>query len=712
MSYRKYDGSAAVQTTAPVSDKFGTDLVETLTGTSAHESLWLGERDTGVGGAGDDTYYLQGHNTTLVEAAGAGVDKIVAWSNVDLSKYSNIENVSVGNDGTYAAGNAFDNVVEGQAGAQQLYGGKGQDVLVGGAGRDVFVVVKGEDNDVIQDFSVADDKLRLKAGLTSFDQVKARMTQDGADVKLDLGDGDGLIFRNITIDQFQASNFQLELNHATLGAQTFGDDFSGPLSLWDAQSNPTGTWRPDFGYQGEQGTGSYTLMSNNEKQIYTSPYFRGHNGDFSESPFVTNPDGTLSIVARPSANGEIFGYGYTSGMITTKESFSQTYGYFEMRADIPDAVGAWPAFWLIPADGSWPPELDIMETLTYDPNALWTTEHSGLGEGGHSSNGQLSYVPDTADGMHTYGALWSATEIVWYVDNVEVFRTATPADMNKPMFMIANLALGGWGGAIDGADLPAEFKIDYIRAYSLGGGTGQPLVTPGPVAAPVPAPVGTANPVPVGGVSQTAGDGGQALEGTVGGDTLMGGAGGDSMNGGAGQDFMRGGGGNDVMSGGDAFDDMHGNLGDDVMAGNDGGDWVVGGQGSDRLYGDEGDDVVLGNLGDDVVDGGAGADVVRGGQGDDQLFGWGGDDWLSGDRGSDTISGGSGADTFHSFSEAGVDVVTDFNFAEGDRVSLLAGTQYSYAQVGADVVIDMGAGASLTLQNVQLSGLGEGWIVG
>ena len=90
MSYRKYDGSAAAQTAAPVSDKFGVDAVETLTGTSAHESLWLGQGDTGAGGAGDDTYYLQGHNTTIVEAANGGVDKIVAWSNVDLSDYANI----------------------------------------------------------------------------------------------------------------------------------------------------------------------------------------------------------------------------------------------------------------------------------------------------------------------------------------------------------------------------------------------------------------------------------------------------------------------------------------------------------------------------------------------------------------------------------------------------------------------------------------------
>ncbi|MCR5880716.1 glycoside hydrolase family 16 protein [Phenylobacterium sp. J367] len=278
--------------------------------------------------------------------------------------------------------------------------------------------------------------------------------------------------------QFTAGNFQLQLDTSTLGAKTFGDEFNGPLSLWDAQSNPTGTWRPDFGYQGEQGVGSYTLVSNNESQIYTSPYFRGHNGDFAESPFVSNADGTLSIWARPSSNSEIFGYDYTSGFISTKETFAQTYGYFEMRADIPDAAGAWPAFWLIPADGSWPPELDVMEALTSDPRGLWTTEHSSVG--GHSANGMLSFVPDSADGFHTYGALWTATEITWYIDGVEVFSRPTPADMHKPMFMIANLALGGWGGAINDAQLPAEFKIDYIRAYALPGAGDPPPADPPP----------------------------------------------------------------------------------------------------------------------------------------------------------------------------------------------------------------------------------------
>lgn len=186
----------------------------------------------------------------------------------------------------------------------------------------------------------------------------------------------------------------------------------------------------------------------------------------------------------------------------------------------------------------------------------------------------------------------------------------------------------------------------------------------------------------------------------------------DTLTGGAGDDIMRGGEGGDVMAGGEGFDDMHGNQGSDTLSGNGGRDWVVGGKDHDRLFGEDGDDIVYGNLGDDTCDGGVGADLVRGGQDNDVVYGGSGDDWLSGDRGADTISGGSGADVFHTFAEAGLDLVLDFNASEGDRVNLLKGTAYTVGQVGSDVVIDMAGGGRMVLQGVQLSSLGEGWIFG
>jgi Ca2+-binding RTX toxin-like protein len=138
----------------------------------------------------------------------------------------------------------------------------------------------------------------------------------------------------------------------------------------------------------------------------------------------------------------------------------------------------------------------------------------------------------------------------------------------------------------------------------------------------------------------------------------------------------------------------------------------VGGKDDDLLFGDDGADIVYGNLGNDTCDGGDGADLIRGGQGNDILTGGAGADWLSGDRGDDTITGGAGADTFHGSQDAGIDRVTDFNYAEGDRVVFDPGTTYTIAQAGADTVITMSPGNQMILVGVQLSSLPSGWILG
>jgi beta-glucanase (GH16 family)/Ca2+-binding RTX toxin-like protein len=562
MSFLKYDGTRAVETIAPASNFFGTEGVDTLTGGAASEGFWGGQGDLMTGGGGDDTYYVKSAADRVIEQTGGGTDKIVAWTSVNLGNFANVENLEVGGDKTYGAGTSGDNIIQGGAGSQQLYGGGGQDVLIGGGGADTFIIVKGQGNDVIQDFTPSDgDTVRLTAGFTTFAQVQSHLAQVGSDVKLDLGGGDGLIFRNLNVSQLTASNFQLQLDTSKLGVETFHDDFNGALSLWDAESNPTGTWRPDFGYQGSQGAGSYTLASNGEQEIYTSPYFRDHNGDFPVNPFTSNADGTLSITAAPSTNSELFGQNYTSGMISTAPSFAQTYGYFEMRAELPSTAGAWPAFWLIPADGSWPPELDVMETLGGDPNTDYTTQHSAVG-GANVAVGSANFIPGTTSGYHTYGVLWTSSTLNWYVDGVEVFHTATPADMNKPMYMIANLALGGWSGAIDNANLPATMKIDYVHAYALADGSSTTVDSPtsglaatatGSAPPPATTPPTTTPPgptTPPGSpptIDPSGATAGAHLTSVMAGDTLTGGAGADTLTASQGADRLSGGAGADLF---------------------------------------------------------------------------------------------------------------------------------------------------------------------
>jgi len=184
----------------------------------------------------------------------------------------------------------------------------------------------------------------------------------------------------------------------------------------------------------------------------------------------------------------------------------------------------------------------------------------------------------------------------------------------------------------------------------------------------------------------------------------------DTLGAVSGSNYLRGNEGRDSILGGSGFDDINGNTGNDTARGAAGNDWVVGGQDNDRLYGDAGNDLVYGNVGNDRGEGGLGADTVRGGQGNDVILGGDGADWLAGDVGSDTLTGGAGADIFHTFGATGLDRITDFNASAGDRVNLLSGTQYTFAQVGADTLINMTGGGQAVLVGVLASSLPAGWI--
>ena len=218
--------------------------------------------------------------------------------------------------------------------------------------------------------------------------------------------------------------------------------------------------------------------------------------------------------------------------------------------------------------------------------------------------------------------------------------------------------------------------------------------------------------VAVGAVIENAmgGSGSDQINGNSAANNIAAGLGADTVDGGAADDYLRGDAGNDSLIGGAGFDDINGNQGDDTARGGEGPDWVVGGQAHDRLFGDAGDDVVYGNLGDDTQDGGDGRDWVRGGQGADSIAGGAGDDWMSGDLGDDTVSGGAGVDIFHTWGAAGLDRVTDFSRAEGDRIQLDAGTVWTLGQTGPDAIISMVGGGQIVLVGVLASGLTGDWI--
>jgi beta-glucanase (GH16 family) len=184
----------------------------------------------------------------------------------------------------------------------------------------------------------------------------------------------------------------------------------------------------------------------------------------------------LSIVASrtPAAlKWLLFNNEYTSGILTTQGSFSQKYGYFEIRSKIPVGTGVWPAFWLLADDGGWPPEIDVMEGRGQRPGDLVMTTHWRIPASGFVESCGFDFsLPDAADNFHDYGVLWTQDRIVYFIDHKPVSEIKTPIGFDDPMYMIVNLAMGSKNfqgvGFVDGESPDTvEFQIDRISAYQI-----------------------------------------------------------------------------------------------------------------------------------------------------------------------------------------------------------------------------------------------------
>ena len=235
---------------------------------------------------------------------------------------------------------------------------------------------------------------------------------------------------------------------------TFDDEFN-TLSL---DNGTTGTWMPSIFYN-PNGSTDPSISSWEVNPLW------GPTSSPEANVYSVN-NGVLSMAIKPtpaSVSAAVNNTPFLAGELTTYHSFSQTYGYFEMNAKLASGAGTISAFWLLPVDGSWPPELDAVEVLGNDPTTLVMTSHSSGATTPHWAT-----IPDPAKAFHTYGVDWQPDKITWYFDGKQMAQQDTPADMNKPMYMLLDTMTGtssSWVGAPN-AGTTTKMEIDYVRAYA------------------------------------------------------------------------------------------------------------------------------------------------------------------------------------------------------------------------------------------------------
>jgi serralysin len=173
--------------------------------------------------------------------------------------------------------------------------------------------------------------------------------------------------------------------------------------------------------------------------------------------------GVLHEVAKaaPTAGTDASGasetYPYVSGMATTYNSFNFTYGYVSVVAKLPGGGGTWPAIWMLPENGSWPPEVDIMENYG-STNQIQTTVHWGASNSQAYAN--VTTPTNLTTSYNTYGLLWTSTGLTWYLNGKAIFSYSGTGVPKIPMYLITNLATYGAGPTTT-----SSFNIQSVQVY-------------------------------------------------------------------------------------------------------------------------------------------------------------------------------------------------------------------------------------------------------
>jgi beta-glucanase (GH16 family) len=479
---------------APNSWLSGATAGATLTGVAGKDNqIAANARDMTLVGAGNgnNTFIVYDTSDTIKQAASAAPNLVETWGSGYILP-SNVQDLSLeGGTNAYGIGNSGNNLITANSATDTLTTDGGNDVLVAGAGTDTFDVTPQSDSttwvDGFRASGATHGILNLSKYFTSFSAVQAAMTNVGANLQINLGDGQKVMLANTHAAQVTASDVDTGVNLAAMHL-TFDDEFNGPLSFGSSTVN-TGSHVWNTTYSG----GVRTEKSNAEQELYVDPSY----DKLGLNPF-SDSNGVLTIKAgkTPSADAAAVGMPYISGALTTQGSFAQEYGYFEAGIETPAGQGLWPAFWLLPAGGGWPPELDVMEqvdNVAGKPTTTYSTVHSAVTP---TISDAVQMPQNLTGGFHVYGMNWTASTITFYVDGQQIAKMATPADAHQPMYMLLDLAVGGtWPGSPNASTdwSTAEMKVDYVRAYSTSA-----TVPAAAVPADVPAATAAADPAPSG----------------------------------------------------------------------------------------------------------------------------------------------------------------------------------------------------------------------
>jgi beta-glucanase (GH16 family) len=175
---------------------------------------------------------------------------------------------------------------------------------------------------------------------------------------------------------------------------------------------------------------------------------------------------------------------YTSARLNSKFAFK--YGRVEARAKLPLGAGTWPAIWMLGknimepggywtstyGNVGWPAcgEIDIMEHWGTNQNYVQSAMHTPSSSGSTVNLGGQT-IPTASSQFHIYSLEWSASSMIFSVDNVVHYvynpavKNASTWPFDAEQYLLLNVAIQS---NIATNFVQSAMEVDYIRVYQQG----------------------------------------------------------------------------------------------------------------------------------------------------------------------------------------------------------------------------------------------------
>ena len=228
---------------------------------------------------------------------------------------------------------------------------------------------------------------------------------------------------------------------------TFEDDF-------DQARLDTDKWMIGYYWGKALMNDHYSLEG--ERQL-----FRDKNVELRDSclRITTQKEAVKGKVWNPTWGFREKDFDYTSGLVSTGQSFRQQYGYFEAKVRFNQSFPVMNAFWMVGERIT--PHVDVFKSMYPGGRHLEAGLISEVPEKGVSPlTGRIKGAHFTKD-FFIYSLDWSKDRMIWKINGVEVFRVTRDIPQ-QPMYITFCTTLPE---EPDERRLPAIMEINWVRCY-------------------------------------------------------------------------------------------------------------------------------------------------------------------------------------------------------------------------------------------------------